>query len=54
MLSSPALPVIVAPCLGSDDVLLLPGHWPVRLSPEARRDLAAQLLALDEEGAGHE
>ncbi|WP_179155008.1 hypothetical protein [Microbispora sp. GKU 823] len=48
MLPSPA-PVTVVPCLSSDDVLLLPGHWPVRLTPEERRELAAQLLAYDQE-----
>lgn len=48
MLSSPTSPVLVVPCPRSDDVLLLPGHWPVRLTPEARRELAAQLLAYDE------
>ncbi|MFI7630242.1 hypothetical protein [Microbispora rosea] len=48
MLPSPA-PVLVVPCHRSDDVMLLPGHWPVRLTPEARRDLAAQLLAYDRE-----
>lgn len=51
MLSSPAAPVTVVPCIGSDDVMLLPALWPVRLSPEARRELAAQLLAMDEEVA---
>ncbi|MBP2704430.1 hypothetical protein JOL79_11455 [Microbispora sp. RL4-1S] len=41
----------VVPCQGTDDVLLLPALWPVRLSPAARRELAAALLALDEETA---
>lgn len=49
MLPSPTSPVLVVPCPRSDDVLLLPGHWPVRLTPEARRQLAAQLLAYDQE-----
>lgn len=48
MIVSPA-PVLVVACVRSPDVLLLPGHWPVRLSPAERRELAAQLLAYDQE-----
>jgi hypothetical protein len=29
--------------------MLLPAMWPVRLTPEERRKLAADLLAFDEE-----
>jgi hypothetical protein len=38
------------PCPGGD-VLLLPAMWPVRLTPVARRELAAQLLAYDDQEA---
>lgn len=31
--------------------MLLPALWPVRLTPEQRRTLAADLLELDEEAA---
>lgn len=45
--SPPRQPVIIAPC-PNGDVLLLPALWPVRLTPAERRQLAADLLALDE------
>ncbi|WP_327047334.1 hypothetical protein OG320_05410 [Microbispora sp. NBC_01189] len=48
MIPSPATLVTVVPCLGSDDVLL-PALWPLRLTPAERRELAAELLAYDQE-----
>lgn len=52
MIASP-FPVTIVPCSGGD-VMLLPALWPVRLTPDERRLLAADLLALDEELAPSE
>lgn len=48
MLSLPRRPVLISPC-PNGDVLLLPALWPVRLTPDERRKLAADLLDFDEE-----
>ena len=48
VISSPPRPVTIVP-RPDGDVMLLPAMWPVMLTPEERRQLAADLLALDEE-----
>lgn len=47
MISSPPriVDIVARP---NGDVILLPAMWPVRLTPDDRRALAAQLLAFDE------
>lgn len=42
----PAYPVDIVRC-PNGDVLLLPALWPVRLTPDERRQFAADLLAVN-------
>ncbi|MEU6725519.1 hypothetical protein ABZ917_17570 [Nonomuraea wenchangensis] len=46
LVDTPAHPVTIVPC-PNGDILLLPAMWPVRLTPDERRELAADLLAVD-------
>jgi hypothetical protein len=48
VIASPSRPVTVMSC-PNGDVMLLPALWPVRLTPDERRDLAKELLAYDED-----
>ncbi|HEY9375019.1 hypothetical protein [Streptomyces sp.] len=51
MTASPPLPCDVLRCLGGDVIIVPRGQLTIRLSPEQRRALAADLLGLDEENA---
>lgn len=51
MAVSPPLPCDVLPCLGGDVIIVPRGQLTIRLTPEQRRELAANLLELDEESA---
>lgn len=44
MIASPPLPIDLVP-MPNGDVMLLPAVWPVRLTPEQRKQLAELLLA---------
>ncbi|GAA3471910.1 hypothetical protein [Nonomuraea roseola] len=49
MISSPSLPLDLV-ALPNGDVLVLPAVWPVRLTPEQRRQLGELLLDSDTRG----
>jgi hypothetical protein len=49
MAASPSLPCDVLPCPGGDVIIVPRGQLTIRLTPEQRRALAADLLELDEE-----